>query len=244
MTWQLTVPFNGAEDKAEEISSLCWDNNSTGLFVSDNEIVAGFDSAGDAQSVQSEFGGTLEQYAGFSQPNAGDTEIMFKDRVLSLSLLTSQSFGHGQHPTTAGCLDVLSHLPTPHRFLDVGTGSGILALCMAKVGAEVVLVENDADSLKQAKTNFESNDVAEPESHEDIASVDSKFDLIVANMLLANQRQVASQVQNLLSEHGTLVISGILDSQLEELCELYSALSVQATENYDEWPVVTFSHSA
>jgi len=130
------------------------------------------------------------------------------------------SFGTGQHPTTAFCLTELvrGRAARPGQsFLDIGTGSGILAISAAKLGyLPVHAFDFDPDCVRIARENARTNDVAGTIkiTRGDVARLNLKpaqqFDLVcanlISNLLLAERRKIAAQV----SAEGTLVLAGIL----------------------------------
>src|SRR5688500_12005706 len=101
------------------------------------------------------------------------------------------AFGTGEHATTRGCLRLLDRYPRPgSRVLDVGSGSGILSIAAASLGAdEVVAVEYDPDANINARENIERNGVQRIVTlHEALADADllrelGSFEVIVANIL-------------------------------------------------------------
>jgi ribosomal protein L11 methyltransferase len=130
------------------------------------------------------------------------------------------SFGTGQHPTTAFCLTELvrGRAARPGQsFLDIGTGSGILAISAAKLGyLPVHAFDFDPDCVRIARENARTNDVAGTIkiTRGDVARLNLKparrFDLVcanlISNLLLAERRKIVSQV----SADGMLVLAGIL----------------------------------
>jgi ribosomal protein L11 methyltransferase len=130
------------------------------------------------------------------------------------------SFGTGQHPTTAFCLAELVRgraARSGQSFLDIGTGSGILAISAAKLGYQPVhAFDFDPDCVRIARENARTNVVAGMTkiTRGDVARLNLKptqrFDLVcanlISNLLLAERRKIAAQV----SADGTLVLAGIL----------------------------------
>src|ERR1019366_4876040 len=108
---------------------------------------------------------------------------------ISVTVLPGQAFGTGHHPTTSGALLAIDDLVAHHkiaRALDVGTGSGILAIAIAMLGVRKVMgIDNDATALDNACENAKLNEMARRVafSTTPIARVRGKFDLVVANIL-------------------------------------------------------------
>ena len=133
------------------------------------------------------------------------------------------SFGTGQHPTTAFCLGEITHrrkTQTRQSFLDIGTGSGILAIAAAKLGySPVQAFDFDTEAVRVARANSRANRVQGKLTigHGDVAKLSPrparKYDLICANLisdlLIAERRRIAAQ----LNRGGMLVLAGILKSE-------------------------------
>jgi ribosomal protein L11 methyltransferase len=131
--------------------------------------------------------------------------------AVELVLDPGMAFGTGLHPTTQQCLEALSTLPLEGRsVLDVGTGSGILAIAAAKRGASpVVAVDIDAIAVDAARENAVRNGVAIPVGLGSAADVPGRFDVVVANIVSPVLQRVATDLAARLSGAGTLLIAGI-----------------------------------
>src|SRR5579862_27049 len=132
------------------------------------------------------------------------------------------SFGTGQHPTTAFCLKQLVSARTNSKlsFLDIGTGSGILAIAAAKLGFEPVeAFDFDREAVRIARENARKNGVSRKVNirHQDVTEfpsrADTKFDVIcanlISNLLIAERRRIVARLQ----KRGVLVLAGILASE-------------------------------
>jgi ribosomal protein L11 methyltransferase len=137
------------------------------------------------------------------------------------------SFGTGEHFTTRFCLEMVDRLcqnSAPVSMLDVGTGSGILAIAALKLGCKHVLgTDNDAAALEQAKKNARLNRVEDRLAlrAQDITAAmpKRKFDLVCANILGPLLQQVAPSLARLTKRH--LVLSGIREVELDAVAEAY-----------------------
>lgn len=140
--------------------------------------------------------------------------------AVALHIEPKMAFGTGDHPTTALCLEAVGDFLFAHPMatvLDVGTGTGVLALAAAKLGASrVVGVDNDAVSVELARENAESNQVASVEfSGAPLEAVPGRFDLVLANILANTLVELAPP---LVAHVGhTLVLAGVLRHQAEEV---------------------------
>lgn len=137
------------------------------------------------------------------------------------------AFGTGTHPTTALCLAGLDALlaATPGaEVLDVGTGSGLLAIAARKLGARrVVATENDPTALRVAEENAQRNGVAIELRLAPPSAVTGTFPVVVANILANTLVELAPQIAARLAPGGTLLLSGILAGQEAEVQEAYVA---------------------
>jgi ribosomal protein L11 methyltransferase len=166
------------------------------------------------------------------------------------------SFGTGQHPTTRFCLEQLVALKRPaipQSFLDVGTGSGILAMAAAKLGySPVEAFDSDRDCVRVARANARLNSVADQIRilHRDLTRATGhrgrRFDVICANLtadlLVAQRRRIIRELR----PSGTLVLAGVLASEFSSVCQAYEGEGLRLTRHWAEleWASGTFSHAA
>jgi ribosomal protein L11 methyltransferase len=139
----------------------------------------------------------------------------------------STGFGTGHHATTRLCLQLLQDLDVRGgRVIDVGTGSGVLALAAWKLGAaEVVALDNDPDALDNARANIARNGAA---SAIDVVQGDLQaLDVPAANIVLANLTaalliRYAEKLRSLLRDLGALVLSGFSTDHCLDVGEAFS----------------------
>ncbi len=148
--------------------------------------------------------------------------IILGDEDVVLVLDPGMAFGTGTHPTTQMCLQALEQIVQPGmRVLDVGTGSGILAVAAAKFGArEICGVDTDELAVKTAVSNVAQNNVTDQIQvwQGSLSSVQvANWDVVVVNILapviigmFVNDGLLAYVAQN-----GRLILSGIIDEQAE-----------------------------
>ena len=131
--------------------------------------------------------------------------------AVELVLDPGMAFGTGLHPTTQQCLEALSTMPLEGKgVLDVGTGSGILAIAAAKRGASpVVAVDTDTLAVDAARENAVRNGVAIPVAEGSAADVPGRFDVVVANIVSPVLQRIAKDLAERLSGGGTLLVAGI-----------------------------------
>lgn len=163
-----------------------------------------------------------------------------------LELEPGRAFGTGLHATTSLVAQALDRAATRlqgARVLDVGTGSGILALVALRLGASsVVAVDNDPEAVAVTRENATRNGLeAQVESSvtpvEDIAE---RFPVVVANIearvLIPMAPALAARVQT----DGLLVLSGILEGQQDDVSAAYAALGPARLDRQGEWLSLTF----
>ncbi|HUO85715.1 MAG TPA: 50S ribosomal protein L11 methyltransferase [Thermoanaerobaculia bacterium] len=133
-----------------------------------------------------------------------------------------RAFGTGSHESTALCLELMEDLDLDGRSgLDVGTGSGILAIAMAKLGAEMVVAfDNDLDTLGVVRRNLDRNAIHQRNVRSLIGTPDAirgRFDLITMNILPEVIVPLVPWTVTHLREGGSLIVSGILSEQAEQI---------------------------
>jgi ribosomal protein L11 methyltransferase len=153
----------------------------------------------------------------------------------------SMGFGTGHHATTRLCLELLQEVGVSGRsMIDVGTGSGVLAIAAAKLGASRVAgIDNDPDALQNARENVERNGVGHiVELREsDIAALDiAPADIVTANLTATLLQRAAADLQRLATS--TLIVSGFGPEELEAV---HAALggSIVEQRQEGEWMAAT-----
>ena len=138
---------------------------------------------------------------------------------VAVAIDPGMAFGTGSHPTTALCLErcdeLLSRFPGAD-LLDVGTGSGVIALLAKMLGAgRVVGTENDPVSLEAARQGAALNgiDGVDWVRAEDPAAVPGRFKIVIANILLNTLEELAPAIAGKVADGGRLVLSGLLAAQ-------------------------------
>ncbi|MEE2708156.1 MAG: 50S ribosomal protein L11 methyltransferase [Gemmatimonadota bacterium] len=146
-----------------------------------------------------------------------------RENQVVIEIVPGLAFGTGEHETTQLCLHALEECMAPgDRVLDTGTGSGILSIAAAKLGADrVVAVEVDDVALEAALENVQRNGVANDISlylgSVDHPSVTGPFRVIVSNTETRTIRTLLSDFRRLLEPDGVLVLSGVLQEESEAL---------------------------
>jgi len=164
------------------------------------------------------------------------------------------AFGTGHHASTQLALLLLEELFQQserqiEKTLDVGTGSGILAMACSIFGVgEVLAVDNDPDAVETARQNIIRNHLEDRVlvSGRDINSLVGGFDLVVANITHDILAELAETLTGLVNSKGFLVLSGILQGKQEEsLRQAYTKRGLKFIKNLsrDEWIVLEFRKS-
>ena len=169
----------------------------------------------------------------------------------TVRLIDAPAFGTGLHPTTALCLEALEALvdgEPPESVLDVGTGSGILALAaLARGVPRVLAIDIDPDALRAAAENAALNTLT---SRLTLAaggpgSVNGRWPLVLANVLAAPLIEMASALSRCVGHRGRLVLSGIPSSVEPDVHRAYRHLGMRRVEvlTRDGWVAVVFQAS-
>jgi ribosomal protein L11 methyltransferase len=154
------------------------------------------------------------------------------DRVIRLD--PGMAFGTGLHPTTRLCLAALERKLGPGRsVLDVGTGTGILAIGAALLGARPVwAIDIAPHAVGTAAANAAANGVTVQAAQGEVSSVPRTFDVVVANLLAVTVTEQAADLAARVAPGGCLIASGILVEQAEGVAAALAAAGLDA-------PVVT-----
>lgn len=179
------------------------------------------------------------------KPSWATYEVTAADTVIEID--PGMAFGTGQHPTTAMCLRALEERLRPgEAVLDLGTGSGILAIAAARLGAgRVLALDVDPQAVKAARENAARNGVQDtvevragtlPEG-----ARGERFDLIAANISGVTIERLAVAFADTLKDSGTLIVSGFLEDAVEGLGRAFAAagLRVNQTEAEGVWRAIT-----
>lgn len=146
------------------------------------------------------------------------------------------AFGTGEHPTTASCLEALAEwaeLSENQTCLDLGCGSGILALGAAKLGLTVVGVDIEKAAIASANANAKRNGLSIPFSQTDIADIDSTFDIVVANLFA--EVLVDLSVNILRVSKGYVALAGILATKAPMVEASFSSLELIRRKQEGDW---------
>ncbi|MBX4965562.1 ribosomal protein L11 methyltransferase [Rhizobium binae] len=152
---------------------------------------------------------------------------------IAIEIDAGQAFGTGHHGTTAGCLEVIDRVMRSRRVrnaLDLGTGSGVLAIAVRKLkNIPVLATDIDPIATRVAAENVRRNGIASgivartaPGFHSTAFSEHGPFDLIIANILARPLIRMAPQLAAHLAPGGSVILSGILAAQRWKVIAAYS----------------------
>ena len=168
---------------------------------------------------------------------------------LLIELDPGMAFGTGYHPTTYGCLEALEQVVRPGMVvLDLGTGSGILAITALKLGAaRIVALDQDPEAVRAARQNFRRTRVQRQVSlaqgtvpHPLVGT--GLFDLAVANISDRAIRERAPFIAPALAPQGLFIASGILTKERERVDEALSELGFYPVDarHHEDWVTITY----
>ncbi len=161
----------------------------------------------------------------------------------ALLIDAGEAFGTAHHATTQGCLiaiDRLTRQRTFRRVLDLGCGSGVLAIAAARAlpRAEILATDSDPEAVAVAAANAKANGVgqrlafacARGLAHPWLRHA-APFDLVIANILAAPLRALAADLANALRRNGVLVLSGLLNPEAPQIISCYVAQGFRLLEH-------------
>lgn len=146
------------------------------------------------------------------------------------------AFGTGSHATTRMCLELMS--VEGKDVIDVGCGSGILGIAAKICGAKsVYMCDIDAQAVEFATKNAELNNVVATIEKADLLEGEQQADFIFANITADILMRFSKSIGKHLRENGTIVLSGIIDTRLDEVIQCYQSAGYQIVERMaiDDW---------
>lgn len=174
---------------------------------------------------------------------------------ICLQIDASTAFGTGHHGTTQGCLEALEFLHKEggkfKSIIDIGTGTGILAIACAKLfGLPVIATDNDAEAILKASENIRVNDC---ESHVSVFQADGlthpnllihqPFDLVIANILANTLIELSPSIAQVTQQGSILILSGLLKDQAESVLSAFRVYGFHLTKEiiHDDWATLILS---
>ena len=183
--------------------------------------------------------------------------------LIAFEIDAGLAFGTGQHATTAGCLEALDKLERVgaafSNIADIGTGTGLLAFAVLALWPEAKCIATDIDSkaVEVARDNAAINGVklghgagelllAEADGMASpLLSARAPFDLIIANILAPPLIELAADFANALTQGGTVILAGLLDTQADGVVRAYEERGLTLRDrSFGEWPVLVCERPA
>ncbi len=176
------------------------------------------------------------------------------DGRIALQVEAATAFGSGEHATTRGCLSLIASAiaqKRPRNALDVGCGSGILAMAIARLAQiPVTAVDIDEEAVRVARENARINGVRRQVTvaqsdgfHSAVIAKSQRYDLIVANILAGPLCRMAPDFRKRLAAGGRLILSGLLNDQETRViaaCRI-QRLALRRRWRADGWSALEFS---
>ena len=160
----------------------------------------------------------------------------------------NRAFGTGHHPTTSGCLEMLASIEhvKPARILDLGTGSGLLAIAARRLWPHATILGTDIDepSVALAEQNAEENAaqgivLRVADGIDGTVERDGPFDLVLANILAEPLIALAPRIEEVLARGGRVLLAGLLERQADAVIDAYAGSGLSVTRRGgDSWPIL------
>jgi len=157
--------------------------------------------------------------------------------LINIEIDPALAFGTGHHPTTASCLLAISkYVNANDELLDVGCGSGILAIGAMKLGAVADACDTDPISVQNASENATLNGLTFRELWEGSSSLShKKYDIVVANIVADVLTFIAKELKNAMKKDAILILSGILNKYETKVLAFYKDCEVVEKIEKEEW---------
>lgn len=170
-------------------------------------------------------------------------DVLDSDVVIEID--PGNAFGSGTHETTSLCIEALErHIKKGDDVIDIGCGSGILTIAAGLLGAQNVIgIDIDSVAVKTTKLNVEQNKLShmtDVRQGDLLAVVDSKADIVVANIIAEIILILADDVQKVMKPDGLFIASGIIVNKLDEVVLKIKKCQMEIVETIvkGEWAVV------
>jgi ribosomal protein L11 methyltransferase len=166
----------------------------------------------------------------------------------TIEINPGEAFGRGNQPSTRLCIKVLENIFKErkiNKFLDIGCGTGVLSICAAALGANlVVALDVDPVAVEETKINVEKNGFSNIQIvYDSLKAVSDKFDLVLANLGTVEILNLAEQLKYKIESEGILIVSGIwLTGQKETVVDRFRELGLFLDKEFSEggWIALVF----
>ncbi len=169
--------------------------------------------------------------------HAGHNAKHIPNGVIPIHIEAAQAFGTGHHETTSGCLEAIHSVlkdTRPKRIIDIGTGTGVLAIALAKrLRRKIVATDIDPVAVKTTKDNAKLNHVEKWIKSIEAVGLNHKkikkngpYDLLVANILAGPLAELAPDISAASADGANIILSGILNTQASKVIKAYKKQNV------------------
>lgn len=161
-----------------------------------------------------------------------------KKGSIDLLIDPALAFGSGHHESTASCILNLQTLPdiAGKKALDVGCGSGILSIAMAKLGCVVDACDTDELAIAATRTNSALNGVTLNKTWVgSISNLNQTYDVVVANIIADVILMLSNELKNSLNIGGYLLLAGILERYSNRILQAFSSLKLIYKKQDNDW---------
>ena len=160
-----------------------------------------------------------------------------KDNHIDIIINPALAFGSGHHETTFSCLQAINDYVTENdTLLDVGCGSGILAIAAAKLGAKVDICDTDEVAVESAQDNFTQNSVDFTDSWIGSAVHTKKhYNVVTANIIADVLMMIHKDLKSTVRDGGILILSGIIDKYVDDVLEKFQDFETLEKIKNKEW---------
>jgi ribosomal protein L11 methyltransferase len=244
MRWLVDGPAPGPDVLITTLNALDWANiGITPITITPDRItVTSIPDTNWLAACYQEFSPTT--VGTFYLYGSHEKNFMVPPGTLPIRMDAVTAFGSGTHGTTGGCLLALGALYDqgllPACVLDLGSGSGILSIAAASLWrhAKITAIDNDPEAIKvtteyAALNHCTQNIICILADH----PKGGPYDLIVANILAGPLRDLAGDIVAVLSPHGTIILSGLLESQCHDVIAAYTPFGLRVTSQtvLEDW---------
>lgn len=172
------------------------------------------------------------------------------ENLINIKVNAGRAFGTGEHETTSGCLVALSEfVKEGDMALDMGCGSGILAIAMAKLGADVIAIDLDEQAVLVTKENAELNNVniqiieKSDGYNSSVVKNNAPYKIIVSNILAGPLIEMSKDAFECLGEGGIIILAGFIEEQMKNVLNAHvsQGFRLEKIVQNKNWPVLVMS---